>query len=143
MSVGHFFKTHSLIFSPLIINLLYGADYLPAIPILQILTWYVAFSYMGTIRNIWLLSEEKQKYLLIINCFGIVINILLNMLMIPLCGACGAAVASLLTQMLMNFVFGFIFKPIRRNNELLLRGLNVRFIVTEVKSIVNEICKKG
>ena len=130
------------IFAPLIIKVMYGAEFVSAVPVLQILTCYSAFSYMGTVRNIWLLAEEKQRYLPFINLSGVVLNIVMNAFMIPLWGACGAAFASFLTQLFMNFVFGFIFKPIRKNNSLLLKGIAPKFFVKELRTTVKEILKK-
>ncbi|MBE6727637.1 MAG: flippase [Ruminococcaceae bacterium] len=126
----------------LIINILFGKNYTCAVPVLQILTWYCAFSYMGSIRNIWLLAEEKQKYLPLINLSGVLFNVALNAAMIPFFGAVGAATASLLTQIIINFVFGFIFKPLKENNRLLLRGLNPKFLIQESKLILNELKNK-
>ena len=129
------------IFAPLIINILYGAEYVAAVPVLQILTWYRAFSFMGIIRNIWLLAEEKQRYLPLINLVGVLLNIIFNALVIPFFGACGAAFASLITQIAMNFALGFIFKPIRYNNTLMLRGLNPKFFFNELRCMVKDIIK--
>ena len=131
------------IFAPIIIGVLYGEDYQPAIPILQIIIWQCTFSYMGMIRNIWLLAEGKQKYLPIINLSGVVANIIMNAIMIPFWGACGAAFASFLTQFFMNFVFGFFFPPIRNNNRLLLKGMDPRFFGKEMKTIIRILLKKG
>lgn len=128
----------SLVFTVLakyIVGLLYGADYTASVPILRILVWYIAFSYMGTVRNVWILAEQKQKYLWIINLSGAVFNIILNAVLIPLWGACGAAFASLMTQFFANFILGFIIKPIRENNRLLLAGLNPKFIFSESKTV--------
>ena len=130
------------VFAPIIVGVLYGESYYATIKVLQILTWYITFSFMGTIRNIWLLAEEKQKYLPIVNLSGVVLNIVMNAFMIPLWGACGAALASLLTQLFMNFIFGFIFKPIRRNNVLLLKGLSPKFFIGEIRGTVKELLKK-
>ena len=41
--------------------ILYGSAYSESIPVLRVVVWYAAFSYMGTIRNIWILSEGKQS----------------------------------------------------------------------------------
>ena len=111
-----------------IIRMIYGSAYLPAIPVLKINTWMLAFSFMGTVRNVWILAEEKHSLLWVINLCGVAANILLNAVMIPLWGASGAAVASVITQFITNFVVGFCIKPIRRNNILLLKGLNPRYI---------------
>ncbi len=112
-----------------IVLILYGKDYLPAVPVLQIIVWQLAFSYMGTVRNVWILGEEKHDCLWLINVCGVAANILLNAIMIPLWGACGAALASVVTQFVTNFVVGFFMKSIRRNNILLLRGLNPKYIM--------------
>lgn len=127
------------IFAPIIIKLLYGAAYAAAVPVLQILTWYRAFSFMGTIRNIWLLADDKQRYLPAINLVGVVLNIILNALVIPLWGACGAAMASLVTQVAMNFVLGFVVKPLRPNNRLMLRGTNPKYLFGELKTIAKDL----
>lgn len=123
------------VFAKLIVHLLYGSEFLPAVPVLRIIVWFCAFSFMGTIRNIWLLAEDKQKYLWKINLFGVVVNVIANVILIPHFGACGAAVAALATQFLMNFVLGFFFKPIKKNNELMMKGLNPKFAINEFKTI--------
>ena len=97
---------------------------------------------MGTIRNIWLLAEEKQKYLPSINLVGVALNIVLNALLIPTWGARGAAFASLVTQVAMNFAFGFVFRPIVRNNILMMRGINPKKFAGEIKLLVKEMRKK-
>lgn len=122
-------------FSPLIIHLLYGDSYAPASGVLQVLGWYTVFSYVGSVRNIWMLAEDKQKYIWVLNVIGAAANILLNLCLIPLIGAVGAALASLVTQFFTNVVLGFIIKPIRHNNTLMLRSLHPRYILYAIKSI--------
>ena len=46
-----------------VIVMLYGSAYLPAAGILKILIWYTVFSYLGAAKNIWILSEGKQRYI--------------------------------------------------------------------------------
>ena len=112
-----------------IVKILYGTEYLSAIPVLRIIVWYTAFSCMGTVRNIWILAEGKQSFLWIINLSGALANIALNALMIPHWGACGAALASVITQFFTNFIVGFIIPAIRPNNKLLIKGLNPRLLL--------------
>ena len=131
------------VFAKFIVNILYGSDYSRTVPVLQILVWYFIFSVMGAVRNVWILAEEKQKYLWIINLSGALFNIGLNALLIPILGACGAAMASLATQFFANFVVGFILKPIRRNNVLILKSLNPVFLFSDMKNIVKTVLKKG
>ena len=107
-----------------VIQIMYGQAYLPAVPMLQIITWYSAFSYMGTVRNIWMLAEEKQKYLWIINLCGAGLNVVGNFLLIPMLGAVGAAIASVATQFFANFALCIIMKPIRPTAKLIFKALN-------------------
>lgn len=129
------------VFANLIIKILYGASYLPAVPVLQILVWNTIFSYMGFVRNIWILAEEKHHVLVWINLSGAVSNLLLNFCLIPLWGACGAAVTTVLTQIITNFIMGFLLKPIRSHNRLLLKGLDPRLLFemfSEIKQKFSE-----
>ena len=116
------------IFATPIISLLYGREFLPAVNSLRIVVWYTAFSYIGGVRNIWMLAESKQKYILPINLCGAVANVVLNYFLIPVMGIEGAAIASCFTQLFTNVIIGFIWKPIRRNNVLILRALNPTLI---------------
>lgn len=117
------------VFAELIIHILYGGAYGPAIEALRIIVWYTTFSYLGAVRDVWILAQWKQKYLLLINLLGAGTNIVLNLVLIPVMGINGAALASLLTQIFTNVGLGFLIKPIRRNNLLMFRGLNPRYIL--------------
>lgn len=123
------------LFAFLIIPILYGSAYMPAIGALQIVVWYTTFSYMGSVRNIWILAHEKQNYLWIINMSGAIANIVLNVAIIPLLGIYGAAMASLITQFFTNVLVGYILKPIRPNNEIMLRGTNPKHIIEIFKKL--------
>ncbi len=112
-----------------VVRLLYGQAYTPAIPLLRIITWYSAFSYMGSVRNIWMLAEEKQRYLWMINLTGAVMNVIGNLLLIPAGGAAGAAISSVLTQFFTNFLLCLIFRPIRTTAKLIWASLDPRLIL--------------
>lgn len=116
------------LFAPIIVNILYGKQFDQSISVLRIIVWYTTFSYLGTIRNIWILSENKQKYLWIINLAGALLNIIINLIMIPLWGIIGAAIASLITQIFTNVIVGYIIKPIRENNKLMKKACNPKII---------------
>lgn len=112
------------IFAGMIVRILYGEAYLAAIPVLRIQVWMIAFSFMGSVRNIWILAEGKQNLIWKINLAGALLNVLLNALMIPGFGASGASAASLITQIFTNFLLGFLIPSMRDNNRLLIKGLN-------------------
>lgn len=122
------------IFSRLIINILYGSAYLGAINALRIICWYTTFSYLGSVRNIWILCMNLQKYLFVINLSGALLNIVLNLLLIPLIGIEGAAIASFATQFFSNFIIGFILVPMRENNKLIVSSLNPKYLISIFES---------
>ncbi|MBQ4128545.1 MAG: flippase [Ruminococcus sp.] len=121
------------IFAKLMVYIMYGAEFMPTVPVLQVLAWYIIFSYMGPVRNIWILAEGKQSILWKINLAGALMNVAINALLIPVMGAVGAAAASLFTQIFTNFILGFIVKPLRENNKLMLKGLNPKYLLDAIK----------
>lgn len=121
------------ILANLLVKILYGAAYAPAASALRIGVWYTTFSYLGAVRNIWILAEGQQKYLWKINIFGACANVVLNYILIPIMGINGAALASLVTQFFTNVIVGYIIKPIRSNNEIMLRGVNPQVLIGLLK----------
>lgn len=122
-------------FSEPIIQMFFGEDYLPSIAVLRIISWCSIFSYLGGARGIWFLSEGKEKYLLLTNSVGAIMNIILNLVFIPMLGACGAALTSLLTQFLTNFVLNFVMKPLRENGKWMAEALNPKVLLDIIKKV--------
>ena len=114
------------IFARPIISILYGDEFIRAASTLQIIVWYTTFSYIGSVRNIWILANNEQRHLWKINLFGAVANVVLNAFMIPVWGILGAAVASLITQIFTNVIVGWMLAPIRQNNAIMMKSLNPR-----------------
>lgn len=127
------------LFSGLIIKILYGAAYSASINALKLIVWYTTFSYLGSVRNIWILAENKQKYLWIINLSGALANVALNYILIPITGIMGAALASLVTQIFTNVIIGFIIRPIRYSNTLMLRALNPKEMTKAIKTLIKRV----
>ena len=96
-----------------IIYFMYGDAYLPATSSLQISAWYTMFAMLGTARGIWIVCEEKAKYVKYYLGIGAVINIILNYLLIPGFGSGGAAAATLITQIFTAVLAPALFKETR------------------------------
>lgn len=125
-------------FSWLIVRIMYGVEYMAAVPALRIVVWYTTFSYLGAVRNIWILAESKQRYLWMINLSGALMNVVLNWFLIPVWGICGAAFASLVTQIFTNVGMNYIIRPIRENNRMMLESLNPVPLFMLAKQTVRE-----
>ena len=111
------------IIAPFFIEIIYGEDYLPAVEPLRIVVWMIAFSYLGVARNAWVVCQNKQKYLKYIYISAAFSNVVLNLILIPLFGAAGAAVASLTTQVVTTFVAPFFIKDMRENSILMVQAI--------------------
>lgn len=124
---GIFFAIGITLFSDLIINILYGKDYIGAKPALLISAWFPAFSYLGGARGPWVVINNKNKYSKRYIFWGAVVNLALNAFLIPKWGINGAAIATLISQIVVAFIAPLFYKETR--------------IV--VKYMVEAVCFKG
>lgn len=125
-----------------LIRILFGTAYLPSAGALRIAVWFTTFAYYGTVRNVWILAEGKQKYLWIINLCGAGTNIALNLVLIPPLGAVGAAIASLIAQFTANVAVIYLIRPIRYSNTLMIKGLDPRPITEFAAQYVEKLKKR-
>lgn len=114
------------IMAPLLINELYGMAFSGAVLPLRIVCWYTAFSYLGVARNIWMVCEKKQSYLMYLYLASALVNVMLNLYLIPICGEAGAAIASLVTQAATTMVFPSLIKELRPNCKLMIEAILLR-----------------
>lgn len=110
-------------FPELVIKILYGEKYLPATEALGYILWYSSFSYFGAVHNIYMVAEDKTKWVTVLTIVGALLNVVLNAFLIPLTGVAGAAMASLLTQIVANFIIPFAVPALRRTFWIMLRGI--------------------
>ena len=115
-------------FAEPIVRILYGDGYMSSVAALRIVTWSTAFSYLGVARNIWTVPNGQQHFEKYLAAIGAVCNAILNYLMIPVWGICGAAIATLITQVVTNFFCGVFFRPLRENMQLMLKALDYRWL---------------
>lgn len=105
-----------------IILLIYGEQFIESISVLIILIWSRIFSLIGTTRAIWLSIENLGKHQVTFVGIGAVTNIALNLLLIPHYGAIGAAIATLLAELISTFIALLIFKQTRPLFKLILEA---------------------
>lgn len=107
------------LFGKFAVVLIYGAEYEPSGNLLKIIAWYTIFAYLGVARNAWIVCTNNQKYLKYMYFSAAIANIIINLIFIPIWGAAGAAVASLLTQILTGMVLPCFIKQMRPNVKLM------------------------
>lgn len=118
------------VFSKPVIAILYGEQYLDAVPALSLVVWYTSFSYIGSINSVYMVAENKTQWVQITTLVGAGLNVLLNYLLIPSLGIVGAALASLLTQFVANFVLLMIIPPLRGAFVLAVEGMTLKGLNT-------------
>ncbi len=126
--------------SKYVLLILYGKQFLGAQNALIITVWYCAFSYLGAAKNIWIICEGKMKYETLFTLIGAVSNVVLNFILIPIYGIIGAAIATLITQIITNFFVMFLFSETRENAKLIVTAFFLKDIGT-LKSIKDKIFK--
>lgn len=109
LAAGIFFT----VFSKPVIWIIYGEQYMTSVPVLMILIWSRWFSLLGVARNIWMVCEDKSRYVKWFIGIGAFLNVVFNYILIPIWGASGAAVATLVTELLSSFLIVGIVKETR------------------------------
>ena len=123
------FLTFILIAVPLyllgedIIILLYGSEYQAAGYLLSLFALRVFFANMGVGKSVFIVNESLFKYSLITVVLGALTNIAMNYILIPLYGASGAVVSSLLSFLVSIFLLDMFFEKTRQNQKLMFRGM--------------------
>jgi PST family polysaccharide transporter len=98
------------VFSKLIVWLIYGETYSASAGVLMILIWSRLFSLLGVLRSTWMLCEGYEKYVKYFVGLGAVINVILNCILIPIMGANGAAIATLITEVVSSLLVSMVYK---------------------------------
>lgn len=117
------------IFAYIIIKLLYGDQYLGAVSTLRISIWCETFAMIGTARGIWILCENKNKYVKYYLGIGAVINLILNGILIPSFGINGAAMATLMTQIITSLIAPLLFKETRYHTIIVLQSITYNWFL--------------
>ncbi len=111
----------------LAIYVLYGSAYLGAVPALRISIWCETFAMIGSARGIWILAEQKNKYIKYYLSIGLVVNLLLNSLLIPYMGINGAAIATLITQITTSIIAPLFFKETRVHTRIVIESFLLKW----------------
>lgn len=122
-------------FSEQIVNSVYGIKYQDAATVLSIHCWAGIFIFWGLVSNVWYLLENLNHYTMY-RCFiGAVVNVCLNLYLIPKYGAKGAAISTLVTQIAASYLFDLLNKPtrvlfrIKTNNLIFFLPLTIKLLL--------------
>jgi len=93
-----------IFFAPQIINFIYGSSFSPAILVFQILMVMCGISFLQSPFNRVLIAANQQKKLFWAILSGTIINVILNLILIPKFSLNGAAAATVFTWLVFLFI---------------------------------------
>jgi O-antigen/teichoic acid export membrane protein len=102
--LGIFAAIFTTLFAELIITKLYGIEYQEAAKVLKVHVWAGVFIFLGFGSYSNLLQENKYHLLVVISFSGAISNIILNYFLIPTYGSMGAAIATVFSYFILNYV---------------------------------------
>jgi len=91
-----------ILFAPTIIQLFFGTEYLPAILTFQILMATIIIVYPSSLISNAIFAYDRQKSFIVFVAIAAIGNIVFNFLFIPLYGIEGAAISTILVQLITN-----------------------------------------
>ena len=97
-----------------IVTLLYGKNYAEAGAILNVHIWAGLFVSLGVARETWITTEGLMKFSAVTAAAGAVINIVLNYFLIDKYGGLGAAIATVIAQIVASYAIGAFYPPTRK-----------------------------
>ncbi|RFZ91846.1 flippase [Mucilaginibacter conchicola] len=97
-------------FASSLIYKLYTPEYAYAAPTLSVHIWSGVFVFLGAANSQYLIAENYAKLTFLRTGFGAIVNIVLNLLLIPHMGMMGAAIATLIAYASSAFFIVFIPK---------------------------------
>lgn len=109
---------------------LYGKSFVIANSALKLAVWFTCFANIGSVLHIYFVCERREHYVDKFCIGGAIVNVLLNLILIPKLGIMGAAIATLITQIFTNVILTIFI----RDTRLFFKCFLLAFI--EVKSIV-------
>lgn len=128
----------TLIIADKIILLVYGNQFLGSVIALQILIWSTVFTFLRSPLERLLESSNKQLSVTKIFVLGAIFNTILNIILIPQFSYVGAAIITILTDII---VFGLLIFTVKRKSGIFFsKGTKISIIKIIVASIIMAFC---
>ncbi|MDR6195963.1 flippase [Siphonobacter sp. SORGH_AS_0500] len=100
-------------FADTLVNLLFGNQYEGVAQILIVHIWAGVFVFLGVGTSNWFILYGHQRFMLYKTLIGALVNVILNLVLIPTYGAVGASVATLIAYMLSAYLLNYFSVPVR------------------------------
>lgn len=125
-----------------IIYFLYGEVFVESILTLQILIWALLFISISIVLYTLLNSTNRQMLVTKATAFGALINVSLNLLLIPKMSLIGAAIATLITEAFLFAVYFYLvskFQPIASIHRIIFKPIVAVSVMAVSIQFINEM----
>ena len=106
-----------------VIEFVFGESYQSSIQIFYLHAWSCVAIALNSVRHRWLATVGLQRYAPIVTAFGLVINVALNLVLIPSHGAIGAALATVVSYFISGYLISYLWFPLREIGHMQTRSL--------------------
>jgi polysaccharide transporter, PST family len=120
------------LFSKDIIYILYGSSYAAASNTLAVYVWAGIFVSLGMVKGIWITTEGLLKFGFITTLLGAMINVILNLLLIPRYSSSGAALATVISYGISDYVILLLYRPSRKIGFAMTKALALDLITSKL-----------
>lgn len=124
------------VFSDFIVVFLYGAEYALAGPALAISIWSAVATSVKFGVEKYLINEDQTKIIFTNALIGAVLNIILNLLLIPTYGILGAAFATVVSYTAASYLGLLLYPSTRKVFFMLIKSFNVFRILRNLRSYI-------
>jgi O-antigen/teichoic acid export membrane protein len=126
------------IFSPVIIDIIYGSSFTKSSSILRVHIFSLIFVFIGVFVSNYEVYTQNTKHTLRRTIFGAVINILLNLILIPTHGVIGAALSTLISYGLSLVLYNIVYKEFWPLNLLILKSFSPLLFIETLKGLTKK-----
>jgi PST family polysaccharide transporter len=102
---------------------IFGASFKTAGLILSIHLWSSLFVFLGVARGAWITTEGLMKFSMFSAVAGAAINILLNLILIPMYSGIGAAVATVISYAFSGYISSFFYYKTREVGAMMTKSI--------------------
>lgn len=117
------------IFSEFIVRILLGQEYIASAPVLTIHIWAGIAVFLGVASSQFLIAENLTKLSFYRTLIGMIMNVILNLILIPVYGIIGAAVATLVSYTVATLSIGLNKRTFFHLIMMLKSSLLITFII--------------
>jgi O-antigen/teichoic acid export membrane protein len=106
-----------------VVELIFGASYSKAGPMLAVLIWAGLFVNLGVARGSFLTTMNWTRVYFMTVLLGCIVNVVLNFILIPRYGGLGASIATLVGYWVAAHGSCYVYRPLFKTGNMLTRAL--------------------